>query len=306
MVYKVLDSSGGADTAGAVAILEYQVETYYPRLRSILVPTKGVWEQLVNDRISFPFRYSPPLRWEEPIIQRHIKNYLAVLSAHPHPGNNDNIHSDPVFANIINPDVRKKILERRMDEKTYNSIYRQISSLQTVGLLGDPATTKVTIRPSPGKLVPYEEQAHRFDDLPIGLLAVESGLQTATVKRMLDRGLKGSQIVDAGFIMKDRKTTSPVVEGMIRQGIEDWPDIIDTARQMQCGVKFVLTILATLGPDNVEELTSLVDIAISDVSEFAVRRRVRLQRAWYIFLKIYNGEARRDAERALDLFTGSF
>lgn len=288
IVYQATESTYRADADDLLKTLVYQAATYYPRLQTILVP-KG---------------HSAPPRWEEPLVQRYIQNYLKMLSTQPGI-NNDHIDSDPVYANIVNPDVRKVILERRMDEKTYNHIYCQVNKLEALALPGGFTTTEVAVR-SQGKLVPYEQIRRRFDDLPPSLLAVESGLQTQTVKGMLERGLRGSQIVDTGFTMKERRTSSVVVERMIKQGINDYGKLIDTAREMQCTVKFILAIMEQLGPDNIDELATLVDTAASDISDFCSTRRVQPSRAWYILLKIYNGEARQDAERALDIFTGSY
>lgn len=269
--------------------LEFQVVTYYPRLRNILVPLG---------------RYQSPPRWEEPLIQNHIKSYLKIISESPFRFNNEDLESDLVYASIVNPDVRKAILERRMDEKTYRSIEKQLRKVESPALT-DGSTSKAITPRIAGKLTTYEEIQRRFNDLPRGLLAVESGLGQQTVKRLLDRGLDGSEIVDLGFTVKKKQTSSASVQRLLQAGIEDWDAIIDAAREIQCTVNLLITIMNDLGSDSVEEIARLIDAASTDVSDFAARRRISQARAWYIFLKIYSNEGRHDTAHALDLLTGT-
>ena len=285
--------------------LGFQVATYYPRLRNILVPLPGI--------ISSPFlkptettggRFRPPPRWEEPLIQNHIKSYLKVMSESPFRFNNEDIESDLVYANIVNPDVRKAILQRRMNEKTYRSIEKQLQKVE-LPALPDGSTSKAITPRIPGKLTTYEEIQRRLNDLPPGLLAVESSLGQQTVKRLLDQGLDGSEIVDLGFTVKKKRTSSESVQRLLQAGIEDWDAIIDAAREIQCTVKLLIDIMNDLGSDSVDEIVRLIDASSSDVSDFAARHRMSQARAWYIFLKIYSNEGRHNTMHALDLLTGT-
>lgn len=249
----------------------------------------------------------PPPRWEEPLTQYYIKAFLKLLATWPPPGGFDNPHveTDPVYAGVTNPDIRKAIRNRRMSEKTYTGILKQLKTIEPPSLLGPPASKALTT-PQTGKLATYKEQERRLDDLPVSLLSVESGLGQPAIKALLSKGLSGSTIVDLGFTVKDTRTSSELVQRLIKAGIEDWEPVIDVSRRVKCSVKLLVAIMSDIGADSVEEIVGLVDEAGSTVFEFADDHRMSLGKAWYIFLMIYDTRANHDLNRALDLLTGEY
>lgn len=296
-LYKLIDkavtSYDRRETENTITMLRWQVSTYYRRLRNILLPV------MHNGRVL------PPMRWEEPLIQHYVKSYLKVMSQLGQP-KNDHIESDPVYSGILNPDVRQAILQRRMDEKTYRRIERLLKKTERKQLLLGGSTSKALTTAPPGKLAPYKEIDRRLDNQPPELLTIESGLNKQSVNRWLDHKLTGSQIVDLAFTARDKESSTSLVHRLMTSEVDDWPTVIDVARDIGCTANLILRIMREVGTTDVEEVVGMIEDAHSEVAEFAEKHRMNLQKAWYIFFMIYIGNGSKDICRSLALFSGRF
>jgi hypothetical protein len=259
------------ETGENLTTLKYQVSHYYPRLKVVLS------------------------RWNEPLVQRHIKTYLKVIEQ-GNQFNNDHLESDAVYSGILNPNLRNSIRTRRMKEQTYRRLEKLLKRHQ----VGSPSTsTAMTLRLT--TITPYERQ-RRLDNLPTSLLAIKSDLSEQAVKKLQAKGLEGSVVADLGFIIKDKDTSSELIQHLISAKIEDWSELIDVAREIECSVKLLLKIMYGMGTNDVAEIIDLISEASPIVARYATFHYAPIGRAWYIFFRAYTNQGHYNLQATLDLF----
>ncbi len=289
--------------------MEYQITHYYPRLRSIFMPRAAIKKYHFGERREIV----PPQRWEEPLVQYFLKEFVKLMSLPDKKIglNNEDIKSDPVYSGIINPDVRKAFLERRMTEKEYRYIERGLG--QDHIFIADPSAGRsLEVRREEGKALvkasPQEIGRRRLDSLPSSLLAVEAGLTEKTVKKYRKGRLNGEEIVDAGFTIMDMSTTGMVIQNLRESGIprDQWSDVIEVAREIRVPIILIIEVMKNIPTNDVSEVVGLVDELGTYVTEYAEEHRMRPERVWYNALGIYSGLGRGDVRRTGDILTGRF
>jgi hypothetical protein len=218
--------------------------------------------------------------------------------------NNDATESDPVYTSVVNWDLRKAIRERTMSQKTYQRAYKLITKGLATALPG-PAERSLVLRSQ--NIIHYQKElVTRLDNLTDGILSLESGLSWQTVKRLQQKGRTGSEIVDLGFILKDQKTSSESIQRMVKQGVDDWSDLIDASRSTKCSAAMLLRIMADIGTSDVNDILGIIEDAGATVCQYAEEHKMNEGRAWFILFQIYASVGRGDIGRSLDIFNGQF
>jgi len=240
-----------------------------------------------------------PVRWEEPSVQYYIEMYVRVMAPpDSHLGRHGDEVGDLVYSGVLNPDAKARIRNRTMGEAEYERIRGQMLRPSMEKLSANIRSLTRVSR----DLTPQIITKH-LDLLQPPMLAIESNLSEKTVEKYKKRGYSGSQIVELGNAIKNSpRTTSPVVEELIRLEVEDWEELIEIAENARCTIKLVIDIVRQSGSGDTEGIVGLLDEAAPYVYNYAHGQKRAYSRGWWIIFQIYKGHGQYDVARTLDLF----
>lgn len=243
-----------------------------------------------------------PIRWDEPSVQYYIGMYVKLMEPMDKRLGRHGVEADDiVYSGIINSEIKARIRNRTMGEAEYERIKEQLLR---------PGSDKVSastrsLSPVSRDLTPYKVK--HLDSLRTPMMAIESHLSEKAVEKYQKRGYSGSQIVDLGNAIKNSpRTTSPVVEELIRLKVEDWEELLEIARNARCTIKLVIDIIRQSGSGDTEGVVGLLDEVAPYVYNYAHGQKRAYSRGWWIIFEIYKGPGRFDIARTIDLFKGRY
>jgi hypothetical protein len=284
--------------------LKEQVRLYYPKLGDFFIPRliPRYDRRSVNEGLYYEY----PKRWMEPVFKKLMESYIGTMSI---PDgklglHSPNLFSDPVYCIVINRDVRNSMEERQMTAQEYKFINKQVTKIawQSKQLEGTK-TTAITLRPR-ADLMTAKDIENRYDNLTPELLSVESRLSLNTVRNMLDKGMGGHKIVDTGYIIKAKITTTDLTKRVSKRGVCDWSQLIDTARNAHCAVEQLLRIMDEVNL-SIDDLCGIVEEALPDITNFGNRHDLDPWYSWQRFFNIFLKEGMKDTARTMEILDGS-
>ncbi len=246
-----------------------------PKLRSIFLPE---WDKRTG-------RTREPPRWTEPRVRAFLDQFFQLSEGAEIPCN-DIMEQDTVYQQVINPKIKELFRQRRGAKiyQTYLKYYEAQPQLPTTSKALVSQSHSLVIQPSRELLV-VQQRERLLDQAPPEIVALEAGISLATTKRWQEKGLSGSKIVDTAEVIRDRQTTSAVTTELDSvASLDDWEDLIDTARKMNLPVKQLCSFLPKLEP---EEIYGLADEFESLADVLALRYRRPIGSAWWVILTTY-------------------
>jgi hypothetical protein len=286
-----------------MSAIEFNITNFYPALKNILMPKRDK-----------DYKITPPERWNEPLVNDSqgglLVKYTKLMASTDRISKQGSVEEDPVYAGVVNIDIKRKINNRRMKEGEYMAILQElghpsekikpiISSSTAIQRLD--GTRQIT----PSTANDLEERLQSASD---GLLAIESGLTPATVKKHRNTDISAQKIVDETGIVLHRGTSYALAHRLRETGIdeEEWGDLIDTSRNIGLSTKKLLEYMERSNTTDTGIIIGAVDHLESLVDEIALRTGERTRIVWDKAFGILIDDARGDLEHAYDLLSSEY
>ena len=133
--------------------------------------------------------------------------------------------------------------------------------------------------------------------MPIDLLCIESGLSRRSVEGLKKDGFRGSEIVDAGNLMRERGTNMFSVKRLKEAGIgqEYWEGLIDMCKSFKLTLAYALRRIDELGGD-ADEFLFFGEELEDDIENVARKKHRAIYKAFNTVFFTYLGDGMRDVE----------